>query len=49
MVKRCQKKSTMQVFINNSYPQALLDECKYEQEKIKMENFIENDLEKKFF
>ena len=28
------------------YPQTLLEECKYEQEKIKMENFIDDDLEK---
>ena len=28
------------------YPQTLLEECKYEQEKIKMENVIEDDLEK---
>ena len=28
------------------YPQTLLEECKYEQEKIKMENLIEDDLEK---
>ena len=26
------------------YPQTLLQECKYEQEKIKMENFIDDDL-----
>ena len=26
------------------YPQTLLEECKYEQEKIKMENFIDDDL-----
>ena len=30
------------------YPQTLLEECKYEQEKIKMENLIDDDLEKKF-
>ena len=47
----------MQVFINNNvrfcyrrkekyYPQTLLEECKYEQETIKMENFIDDDLEK---
>ena len=29
------------------YPQTLLEECKYEQEKIKMENLIEDDLEKR--
>ena len=29
------------------YPQTLLDECKYEQEKIKMKNLIDDDLEKK--
>ena len=28
------------------YPQPLFEECKYEQEKIKMENLIDNDLEK---
>ena len=28
------------------YPQLLFEECKYEQEKIKMENLIDNDLEK---
>ena len=27
------------------YPQTLLEECKYEQEKIKMENLIDDDLE----
>ena len=26
------------------YPQTLLQECKYKQEKIKMENFIDDDL-----
>ena len=30
------------------YPQTLLEECKYEQEKIKMENLIDDDLEKSF-
>ena len=45
------------MFINNNvrfcykakkkyYPQTLLEECKYEQEKIKMENLIDDDLEK---
>ena len=45
----------MQVFINNNarfcikakkkyYPQTLLEECKYEREKIKMENLIDDDL-----
>ena len=29
------------------YPQTLLEECKYEQEKIKMENLSDDDLEKK--
>ena len=29
-----------------NYPQTLLEECKYQQEKIKMENLIDNDLEK---
>ena len=28
------------------YPQTLLEEWKYEQEKIKMENLIDDDLEK---
>ena len=28
------------------YPQALLEECKYVQEKIKTENYIDKDLEK---
>ena len=28
------------------YPQTLLEECKYEPKKIKMENLIDNDLEK---
>ena len=28
------------------YPQTLLEECKYEQEKIKMENLIDDDFEK---
>ena len=28
------------------YPQTLLEECKYERKKIKMENLIDNDLEK---
>ena len=48
----------MQVFINNNarfcyrskekvYPQTLLEEWKYEQEKIKMENVIDDDLEKR--
>ena len=27
------------------YPQALLEECKYIQEKIKIENYIDEDLE----
>ena len=30
------------------YPQTLLEECKYEQGKIKMENLIDDDLEKSF-
>ena len=30
----------------NYYPQTLLEECKYEQEDIKMENLIDDDLEK---
>ena len=28
------------------YPQTLLEECKYVQEKIKVENLIDDDLEK---
>ena len=28
------------------YPQTLLEECKYEQEKIKIENLTDDDLEK---
>ena len=47
----------MQVFVNNKarfcyqskkeyYPQTLLEECKYKQGKIKMENLIDDDLEK---
>ena len=28
------------------YPQMLLEECKYEQKKIKIENLIDDDLEK---
>ena len=28
------------------YPQTLLEECKYEQEKIKLKNLIDDDLEK---
>ena len=47
----------MQIFVNNNSifcyqskekvnPQALLEECKYEQVKIKMENLIDDDLEK---
>ena len=30
----------------NYYPQTFLEECKYEPKKIKMENFIDDDLEK---
>ena len=30
--------------VNKKYPQAFLDECKYVQEKIKNENYIDNDL-----
>ena len=29
------------------YPQTLLEECKYEQQKIKIDNLIHDDLEKK--
>ena len=28
------------------YPQTLLEECNYEQERIKIENLIDDDLEK---
>ena len=31
------------------YPQTLLEECKFEQEKIKVENLIDDDLEKSLF
>ena len=31
---------------NKKYPQTLLEECKYIQEKIKTENYIDEDLEK---
>ena len=31
----------------NYYPQTLLEECKYIQEKIKIENLIEDDFEKR--
>ena len=30
------------------YPQALLEDCKYEQKRIKTENLIDDDLEKSF-
>ena len=30
----------------NYYPQTLLEECKYELKKIKIENLIDDDLEK---
>ena len=45
----------MQMFIDNNarfkskkkcFPQTLSEECKYEQEKIKMDNLIDDDLEK---
>ena len=47
----------MKVFINNNarfcyqskmkyYPQTFLEECKYEQEKIKIEDLIDDDSEK---
>ena len=29
-----------------NYPQTLLEDCKYEPKKIKMQNLIDNDLEK---
>ena len=46
----------MQMFVNNNidsvtkankkyYPRAILEECKYVQEKIKTENYIDEDLE----
>ena len=39
----------MEMFIDNndrfSYPQTLLEECKYIQEKIKIENYVNEDLE----
>ena len=31
---------------NKKYPQTRLEECKYIQEKIKTENYIDEDLEK---
>ena len=31
------------------YPQTPLEECKYEQERIKIENLVDNDLEKSEF
>ena len=31
---------------NKKYPQTLLEECKYIQEKIKTENYIDENLEK---
>ena len=52
--KNAKRKSTMQLFINNNvkfcyqsknYPQTHLEECKYEQKKIKIENLIDDDLE----
>ena len=37
----------MQIFINNNGRLfKLLEECKYEQEKIKMEDFIDDDVKK---
>ena len=50
--KKAKRKSFMQVFINNNaieakkkyYPQTLLEECKYEQERIV--SLIDDDLEK---
>ena len=30
----------------NYYPQTFLEECKYEQKRIKIENLIDDDLEK---
>ena len=31
------------------YPETILEECKYEAKKIKMENLIDDNLEKKCF
>ena len=31
---------------NKKYPQTLLEECNYEQERIKIENLTDDDLEK---
>ena len=36
------------IMLKKYYPQTLLEECKYEHEKIKMENLIDDDLEKSF-
>ena len=54
--KQCQKNSTTQLFINNNArfcyqskekycPQTLMEECKYEQKNVKIENLIDDDLE----
>ena len=53
-VKKCQKKKLhASVYLGsvieakkNYFPQKLLEERKYEQEKIKMENLIHDDLKK---
>ena len=56
-VEKClKKKHHASVYNNNArfcyqskekyYPQTLLEECKYEQENIKMEDLIDDDLEK---
>ena len=52
MVKKCQKKKKNRhvdsvIKANKKYyPKALLEECKYVQEKIKTEKHIDDDLEK---
>ena len=45
---KCLSIITLDSFIKakkKCYPQTLLEECKYEQEKIKMENLTDDDLE----
>ena len=55
--KNAKRKISMQVFINNNarfcyrskkkyYLQTLLEECKYEQKRIKMENLMDDNWEK---
>ena len=57
MIKKCRKKAPckcLSIIMLDSvikankkyYPQTLLEECKYIQEKIKTENYIDDDLEK---